>query len=498
MAARRLTGRAAVVAALVALVAFHGRTPGADAVAPAGADAPAPTVVSLTFDDGLASQYDARALLAEHGLHATFFVNSGRIGHPNSMTLTELRDLQSDGNEIGGHTVSHARLTALAPDGQRSEICDDRQKLLAAGLDATDFAYPFGASDPSAESVAAECGYTSAREIGGLFAGTSCLACPRAETLPPRDLYATRAAPSVKPGTTLDDLMGYVTEAQANGGGWVQIVMHHLCDNCAANAMSTATLSDFLAWLSIQQQTGIKVLTVRQALESAQPAVPANLLRNASLESDDDADGVADCWSHVARGENTATTARTSDAHTGVHGEAIEMTSYVSGERKLVSTRDSGDCAPAAEPGAVHRVSAWYKATGPARFVAYYRTSAGRWVWWAQSARLQVVGGWSHATWTTPAVPDGATHVSVGLEMAGAGSLTIDDLGLFRTQDAPAPPAAPGAEAPAPPADPGAQPPAPPADPGAEVPAAPADPGAQAPAAPADPGAPTPPVGSAG
>lgn len=47
---------------------------------PAIGKAAAPTtVVSLTFDDGPWTQYDARPLLANHGTHGMFYVNSGLV-----------------------------------------------------------------------------------------------------------------------------------------------------------------------------------------------------------------------------------------------------------------------------------------------------------------------------------------------------------------------------------------------------------------------------------
>src|SRR3954451_2907960 len=38
--------------------------------------ASAQTVVSLTFDDGTATQYQADQMLADHGMHGTFYLNS--------------------------------------------------------------------------------------------------------------------------------------------------------------------------------------------------------------------------------------------------------------------------------------------------------------------------------------------------------------------------------------------------------------------------------------
>ena len=40
----------------------------------------ATTLVSLTFDDGYASQINAQRVLAQHGMNGTFYVPSGFIG----------------------------------------------------------------------------------------------------------------------------------------------------------------------------------------------------------------------------------------------------------------------------------------------------------------------------------------------------------------------------------------------------------------------------------
>ena len=64
---RRLT--LALVVVLVALAAAGA----------AGRAASAPTVVTIQFDDGTADQYGALAILGAHGMHATFYVNTGVI-----------------------------------------------------------------------------------------------------------------------------------------------------------------------------------------------------------------------------------------------------------------------------------------------------------------------------------------------------------------------------------------------------------------------------------
>src|SRR5512137_338952 len=79
------------------------------------------TVVSLTFDDGDADNYSVRSVLAENNLHATFYVVSGFTNSNYYMTEDQLRDLYNDGNEIGGHTLSHTNLTEVRGEELKRE-----------------------------------------------------------------------------------------------------------------------------------------------------------------------------------------------------------------------------------------------------------------------------------------------------------------------------------------------------------------------------------------
>jgi hypothetical protein len=109
----------------------------------------------------------------------------------------------------------------------------------------------------------------------------------------------------------------------------------------------------------------------------------------------------------------------------------VAISSYSSGDRKLVNNQDSGACAPAVSVGHTYTVTGWYKGNvGPYVF-GYYRNSSGSWVYWAQSPKQPVSSTWRQASWTTPVVPSGATNVSVGLGIDAVGSITMDDLGLF-------------------------------------------------------------------
>jgi peptidoglycan/xylan/chitin deacetylase (PgdA/CDA1 family) len=230
-------------------------------------DAPArPVTVSLEFDDGN-TQGPVRDLLARHGFRATFFINSGLIGQPNYFRWRDLRALAADGHEIAGHTRTHPNLTLLTVDGQRREICDDRKALTAHGLKPVSFAYPYGQYTRTTKRLVRECGYASARRAGGLGAA------PRyaVNRLRLSDPFAIPTLPAPVDTTSAEDVQRWITEAQAHGGGWVQVFWHRICpDDCGRFSWPPERLDGLLAWLRGQADAGrVRVETVRQALTPA-------------------------------------------------------------------------------------------------------------------------------------------------------------------------------------------------------------------------------------
>jgi peptidoglycan/xylan/chitin deacetylase (PgdA/CDA1 family) len=228
-------------------------------------------VVSLTFDDGDANQY-ALAFqrgLKPHNMGGTFYVNSGNVeSGPGFMTWSNIGEMAKNGQEIGGHTVHHIDLTSSSYTQQQKidEVCNDRQAIISHGVIASSFAYPFGAYDANAKSIVQSCGYTSARRTGGIASSGP----PYAETIPPKDPYATITWTAPTPTTSpirLSDMEAAVTNAYANGGGWVQFVTHEVCSQtydpadystCIGSFRPTEldTYNAFLDWLQAAGQPG--------------------------------------------------------------------------------------------------------------------------------------------------------------------------------------------------------------------------------------------------
>jgi peptidoglycan/xylan/chitin deacetylase (PgdA/CDA1 family) len=213
------------------------------------------TTVSLTFDDGDADNYSVRSALAENNLHATFYVVSGFTNTNGYMTDLQLRDLYNDGNEIGGHTLSHVNLTSVRGAELKREVCQDRSNLVAYGFDVISFAYPFGHYDDEAKQAVMDCGYGNAR---GVSDGP--------EMTPPVDVYGLRAMPYIVSDTRFPKMVRYVTEVQNNGGGWAVFVFHHVCDGCDQYAIKPDVFSEFVQWLGKQQSNGLVIKTIGEVV----------------------------------------------------------------------------------------------------------------------------------------------------------------------------------------------------------------------------------------
>ena len=244
-------------------------SPASAAVTPQAAK----TIVSIEFDDGIETQFQTLPMLQAHGMKATYFVNSGLTTDDIAwrMSWGQVRQLSAAGMEIAGHSWDHADLTTLSAADQQHEICDDRTNIQAHGLPLpTDFAYPYGAYEQNnVPAMVKQCGYSSAREVGGVTSALCPSGCPFAETLPPADPFVTRTAPDVRIDTTLATVEGYVTQAEQHGGGWVQLVFHDLCSTgCTGDDYSTtpALLGQFLDWLQPRAANGTVTETVSQAL----------------------------------------------------------------------------------------------------------------------------------------------------------------------------------------------------------------------------------------
>jgi peptidoglycan/xylan/chitin deacetylase (PgdA/CDA1 family) len=265
------------------------------------------TVVSLTFNEGTATQYaNARPLLRRYDLHGTFYVTPGRIdgGDPFYMNWDEIRRLYREGDEIGSSSADGEDLTVpWDPDPardyaeKREQVCRAHERLSELGVDPRSFAYPSGTYryefptlHRSLTDVVASCGYSSGRIVGGLSSGDAPSAV-RANELPLEDPYVVRTPDETSAAPiTLPELQHAVTAAGSSADQWIPLVFNEVCNSTAPSyAACTATrraiddtvLDAFLAWLRAAGEpggapAGTTVQTVRQVLgDVPQPQLPA-------------------------------------------------------------------------------------------------------------------------------------------------------------------------------------------------------------------------------
>jgi peptidoglycan/xylan/chitin deacetylase (PgdA/CDA1 family) len=140
---------------------------------------PRTVYVTSSWDDGHELDLKLASELAAHGMAGTFYLAprcreiplAKRLG-PNAM-----REL-AERHEIGGHTLTHPRLTHVPPQEARSEILDGKNAIEESiGRSVTSFCYPYGAYAEDHPDMVRAAGFTMARTVDRFHTGL------------PRDLF---------------------------------------------------------------------------------------------------------------------------------------------------------------------------------------------------------------------------------------------------------------------------------------------------------------------
>lgn len=290
--------------------------------------------ISFTFDDGLASAItNAEPTLKNNGLVGTDYVITGCVGltAPNNgclanpdgiyMTWAQVEQLQVDGWEIGSHTVTHPQMALAdgAADGSLpggaaqviTELTQSKADLAAHGINATDFAWPYGDYDNNALIQAAKY-YETTRGFADVDGNT--LATPVANSsttsitagsyayndllLHDQQFQESPAAPtdqicSVSGSVSVTTAETCIDNAIKNNQ-WLVLVFHNITDTpdtIAADASydtSTSDLNTIAAYAAKQQAAGLaKVVTINQGIVTG-----TNMMPNGEFT-----DGIADGWS---------------------------------------------------------------------------------------------------------------------------------------------------------------------------------------------------------
>jgi len=164
--------------------------------------------VMITADDGYVDNLTRLLpLLKRYNFRAVVYVVTGEdhnrwdVNDPlnpdvrvNLMTAAEVKQLSASGHvEIGGHTVSHRRLTELDLPERRAEILQNKRDLESiTGQPVLSFAYPYGDLDEKTKQAVAEAGYkfAVATDSGPLLMHADPLQIRRFAIFPRTDMFA--------------------------------------------------------------------------------------------------------------------------------------------------------------------------------------------------------------------------------------------------------------------------------------------------------------------
>lgn len=120
--------------------------------------------IRLSFDDGNLSDHNiALPRLVARGLHADFFVLSGRIGQPGSLDAAHILALQAAGMRIGSHGVAHRNWRSLDDMALTAELSASRRVLEEiCSQPVTTAGIPFGSYDARVLRALRQAGYDAA------------------------------------------------------------------------------------------------------------------------------------------------------------------------------------------------------------------------------------------------------------------------------------------------------------------------------------------------
>lgn len=444
--------RALVVAASLTVTVGPGLPDIWPAAAMAGNDCRA-GYVTFTFDDG--PDVNTPSILdtmRQLGLQGVFFVLGDKLAS-NPANQSSLLSEVAAGDTIGNHSYDHTSFTgaststpALTDPQIQTELQTTSAQVTALGVAApTLYRPPFGDVNAHDDLFARSLGYRIVMPWG----------TPSGNIVDGRDWTGASPAQIVSNVTS-----GYTANGHSYPGIKADSIIA-LHDGLSTSNNTNAALSGIVDYMNANQLCA--TATVRPdatggAVPASAPPTPAaslNLVQNSSLEalhgvsvapngttSTDGKEPV--CFQQAGSGPagNTASWSLTNDAHSGNYAEAINVSGWTGGDRKLVVTQRGSEstCLAPVVPGKSYSMWAWYKGnftdvgSSPTKvsIATYYRTGSGAgavWNFWQSGPLMPSTDGsfWNAAYFVTAPVPSNATAISFGLAVNGAGSLTTDD-----------------------------------------------------------------------
>jgi peptidoglycan/xylan/chitin deacetylase (PgdA/CDA1 family) len=131
--------------------------------------------VRISFDDGNSSDTElALPALQRQNLTATFFILSGRLGLPGSLTAADVRGLALANMTVGSHGARHRPWRTMSARELHAELAGARRAIAeAAGQPVDQVACPFGSYDRRVLSAIRRHGFSRVYTVDGLPASSN-------------------------------------------------------------------------------------------------------------------------------------------------------------------------------------------------------------------------------------------------------------------------------------------------------------------------------------
>lgn len=213
-------------------------------------------VVSFTFDDGYAEQFEAAKIMADHGLRGTAYVMTNELNTFGYLTSAQIRELGEF--YYWGISSHHAKpITDMTEAEFFTEIDKTFEVLtsLGRGNDVYHFAYPLGKQNRERTLPWISKKFLSARVAGG-----------GAETLPPADWHMLKTF-NVTPDMTAKDLLKRVELAKENNE-WLILMFHRFTKDSASTQPLVYPFKQFQKFCQGMVMTGVPVHPVHEVYEA--------------------------------------------------------------------------------------------------------------------------------------------------------------------------------------------------------------------------------------
>lgn len=212
-------------------------------------------MVSVTFDDGWASQYEnALPILNKYGVPATMYISSALVNAvPTYMTQAQIQAFADRGDQIASHTVSHVDLTTLNPEQLDDELGRSKAALqqMFGPSAAVDFASPFGAYNPATTAAVRKYYATQRNTDVGFNAKTN---------FNPYNMLVQNVVSTTSAATVQE----WVNLAKTNNT-WLVLVYHEVGANIGGGIYRTDT-AVLDAHMAAVRNSGLPMVTVRQGV----------------------------------------------------------------------------------------------------------------------------------------------------------------------------------------------------------------------------------------